>query len=127
MMANFGIFVMVIVLPLKNVYGCIPTRNIDDTGIIPLTTTPPPPPPCSSCLIPLKTVDDNCGLTMTPCDENNRSIFDCGSSCILFSQNEPTDVLINRGTSPVDIICDSSSGRFFIGTPTDQIRTVRCA
>uniref|UniRef100_A0A914PCL3 Uncharacterized protein n=1 Tax=Panagrolaimus davidi TaxID=227884 RepID=A0A914PCL3_9BILA len=125
MMSNFGIFVMLILLPFN--YACIPTRNIDETSIIPITTLPPPPPPpCSSCPTPVQIVVDQCReLTITPCDENNRLIYDCGLACLLYTQNEPTDVFIDRGNLPVDVICDNA-GNFFIGTPTDQIKAVKC-
>uniref|UniRef100_A0A914NXS9 Uncharacterized protein n=1 Tax=Panagrolaimus davidi TaxID=227884 RepID=A0A914NXS9_9BILA len=127
MSSHVGIFVMIIVLALNNINACIPTRNIDETSIIPLTTTPLPtrPPPCTTCPTPVQVEDDVCKqLTITPCDENNRLIYDCGPGCFLSTQNDPTDAFIPR-ENPVDVICDSS-GSYFIGTPADQIRTVKC-
>uniref|UniRef100_A0A914Q609 Uncharacterized protein n=1 Tax=Panagrolaimus davidi TaxID=227884 RepID=A0A914Q609_9BILA len=123
-MFNFIIIVMLIISPLTQ--ACMPTPIRDETPEILLTTTRPPPP-CGSCPTPVQTINNiGCGLTITPCDENNRLIYYCGPTCALTTQNEPTDVFIDRGQDPVDVICDSSSGRYFIRTPADQIRIIRC-
>uniref|UniRef100_A0A914QKF6 Uncharacterized protein n=1 Tax=Panagrolaimus davidi TaxID=227884 RepID=A0A914QKF6_9BILA len=126
MLSAVCILLVLTFLPLKNVNACMPTPIRDETPEIPLTTRPPPPPPCSSCPTPVQTIDVRCmQLTITPCDENNRLVYDCGDVCVISTQNEPTDAFIPRGSSSVDVICDTS-GNFFIGTPSDQVKVVRC-
>uniref|UniRef100_A0A914PIP9 Uncharacterized protein n=1 Tax=Panagrolaimus davidi TaxID=227884 RepID=A0A914PIP9_9BILA len=126
MLSAVCVLLVLVFLPSNNVHACIPTPIRDETPEIPLTTRPPPPPPCSSCPIPVQTIDVACGdLTITPCDENNRLVYYCGDICQMQTQNEPTDAFIPRGSNPVDVICDTS-GSFFIGTPADQVKVIRC-
>uniref|UniRef100_A0A914QRV9 Uncharacterized protein n=1 Tax=Panagrolaimus davidi TaxID=227884 RepID=A0A914QRV9_9BILA len=128
MVSVASVILMVMVLPLNNILACMPTPVFDGT-IIPLTTTTLPtiPPPCSECPTPVQVVEDRCKqLTITPCDENNGIVYDCGPVCGMSTQNEPTDGFIMRGSLPVEVIC-GSSGNYYIGTPTDQIKAIRCA
>uniref|UniRef100_A0A914PUJ2 Uncharacterized protein n=1 Tax=Panagrolaimus davidi TaxID=227884 RepID=A0A914PUJ2_9BILA len=128
MVSDIAVIVMVMILPLNNVLACMPTPVFDGT-IIPITTTPLPtrPPPCSECPTPVQVVEDVCKqLTIMPCDENNGIIYDCGPLCSLSTQNEPTEGFIMRGSFAVEVICDSS-GDYYIGTPTDQIKVIRCS
>uniref|UniRef100_A0A914PZT5 Secreted protein n=1 Tax=Panagrolaimus davidi TaxID=227884 RepID=A0A914PZT5_9BILA len=88
MVSDVAIIVMVLVLPLNSIFACIPTPIIDDT-IIPITTTlPTRPPPCSTCPTPVQVEDNICQqLTIVPCDENNRILYNRGLICVITTQD----------------------------------------
>uniref|UniRef100_A0A914PX24 Uncharacterized protein n=1 Tax=Panagrolaimus davidi TaxID=227884 RepID=A0A914PX24_9BILA len=101
------------------------------TTIVPSTTTTTGPTPCSTpcctCPVPLQTVDDICQqLTISPCNENNVIKYDCGLICAMSTKKGSTDPFIFRGSLPVDFTCDAS-GSYYIGTMSDQVKTIRCS
>uniref|UniRef100_A0A914P9D6 Uncharacterized protein n=1 Tax=Panagrolaimus davidi TaxID=227884 RepID=A0A914P9D6_9BILA len=93
------------------------------------TTTAEPTPcstPCCTCPVPLQTIGDECGqLTISPCNASNIINVYCGQICYLSTKNGPTDPFIVRRDVPVDVVCDAS-GNYYIGTMSDQIKSVRC-